>query len=55
MVRAKSYYSFAAMVLLAMGIVFELPMFVLGATRLGIISTQKLRKNAPLSATSSWP
>jgi sec-independent protein translocase protein TatC len=43
MVRAKSYYSFAAMVLVAMGIVFELPMFVIGATRLGIISTQKLR------------
>ncbi len=44
MVRAKSYYTFAAMVLVAMGIVFELPMFVIGATRLGIISTQKLRK-----------
>jgi sec-independent protein translocase protein TatC len=44
MVRARSYYTFAAMVLVAMGIVFELPMFVIGATRLGIISTQKLRK-----------
>jgi sec-independent protein translocase protein TatC len=44
MVRAKSYYSFAAMVLVAMGIVFELPMFVIGAVRLGIISTQKLRR-----------
>ncbi len=43
-VRARDYYSFSAMVLLAMGIVFELPMFVLGAVRLGIVSTAKLRR-----------
>jgi sec-independent protein translocase protein TatC len=43
-VQARTYYSFAAMVLLAMGIVFELPMFVLGAVRLGILSSAKLRR-----------
>jgi sec-independent protein translocase protein TatC len=44
LVQARAYYSFAVKVLLAMGIVFELPMFVLGAVRLGILSTAKLRR-----------
>jgi sec-independent protein translocase protein TatC len=43
-VQARAYYSFAAMVMLAMGIVFELPMFVLGAVRLGILSSAQLRR-----------
>jgi sec-independent protein translocase protein TatC len=43
--RAKDYYSFVTMVLLAMGIVFELPVFVLALVRLGIVSTRQLRKN----------
>jgi sec-independent protein translocase protein TatC len=33
------------MVLLAMGIVFELPIFVLALVRLGILTSQQLRKN----------
>ena len=45
LIRARDYYSFAAMVLLAMGIVFELPMFVLGMVRLGILSTARLRRS----------
>jgi sec-independent protein translocase protein TatC len=32
-------------VLLAMGIVFELPVFILALTRLGILTTRQLRKN----------
>lgn len=43
--QAKSYYSFTTMVLLAMGIVFELPVFILALVRLGILSTQQLRQN----------
>jgi len=43
--RAKDYYSFVTMVLLAMGLVFELPVFVLALVRLGILSTKQLRKN----------
>jgi sec-independent protein translocase protein TatC len=43
--RAKDYYSFTTMVLLAMGVVFELPIFVLALVRLGILSTRQLRKN----------
>jgi sec-independent protein translocase protein TatC len=43
--RARDYYSFTTMVLLAMGIVFELPVFVLSLVRLGILSTRQLRSN----------
>jgi len=43
--RARDYYSFVTMVLLAMGIVFELPVFVLALVRLGILSTRQLRRN----------
>jgi sec-independent protein translocase protein TatC len=43
--RARDYYGFVTMVLLAMGIVFELPVFVLALVRLGILSTRQLRHN----------
>jgi sec-independent protein translocase protein TatC len=42
--RARDYYSFATMVLLAMAVVFELPIFVLALVRLGILSTARLRR-----------
>jgi Tat protein translocase TatC len=44
-VRARDYYSFFSTTLLAGGVVFELPMAVLAVTRLGILSTEQLRKN----------
>ena len=43
-IRARDYISFATKVLLAMGVVFELPIFVIGLTRLGIVSTSRLRR-----------
>jgi sec-independent protein translocase protein TatC len=46
--RARDYYSFTVMVLVAMGIVFELPIFVLGLVRLGVLTSKKLRKNRRL-------
>ncbi len=46
--RARDYYSFATMVMFAMGIVFELPIFVLGLVWLGILTSKKLRKNRRL-------
>ena len=45
LIRARDYLSFATKVLLAMALVFELPIFVIGLTRLGILTTEKLRKN----------
>ena len=44
-VGAASYYSFVTMVLLAMGLVFELPLFVLALVALGILSYRQLSKN----------
>ena len=47
-IRASSYYSFALMVLVAVGIVFELPVFVLALVRLRIISSRTLRRKRRL-------
>jgi sec-independent protein translocase protein TatC len=47
-IRASYYYSFVTMVVLGMGLVFELPMFVLALVRLRILSAEKLRRNRRL-------
>ncbi len=44
LIRARDYISFAVKVLVAMGVVFQLPLFVVGLTRLGIVSTARLRR-----------
>ncbi len=44
-IRARDYIGFAAKVLVAMAIVFELPLFVVGLTRIGILSTRTLRRS----------
>ena len=46
--RAKDYYSFALTVLMGVGVVFELPVFILGLVRLGILTPGQLRKNRRL-------
>src|SRR5580704_14532496 len=45
LVQANQYYHFAAVVLLAMGLVFQVPVGVLAATRAGIVTTKQLRHN----------
>jgi sec-independent protein translocase protein TatC len=44
-IRAKDYYSFVITVLFAVGIVFELPIVVLGLARIGVLPSAKLRRN----------
>ncbi len=44
LVQASPYYGFAATVLLAMGLVFQVPVVILGATRLGLVTPTQLRK-----------
>jgi sec-independent protein translocase protein TatC len=44
-VKASEYYGFFATTLIACGIVFEVPVAILGATRLGIVNVAQLRKN----------
>jgi sec-independent protein translocase protein TatC len=44
LVQANPYYSFAATILLAMGLVFQVPVAIIGATRLGVVTPKQLRK-----------
>ena len=44
LVQASQFYSFAATILLAMGVFFQVPVIILGATRLEIVSVAQLRK-----------
>jgi sec-independent protein translocase protein TatC len=45
LVQAGPYYRFAATMLLAMGLVFQVPVAILAATRAGIVTPQQLRHN----------
>jgi sec-independent protein translocase protein TatC len=45
LVQASQFYKFAATLLLAMGVVFQVPVAILAATRLGIVTTRQLRRN----------
>ena len=47
-IRAKDYYSFVLTVLFAVGLVFELPIFILALVRLDVLTTQTLRSNRRL-------
>lgn len=47
-IRARDYYSFVMTVLLAVGVVFELPIFILALVRLEVLSTATLRRNRRL-------
>jgi len=44
-VQASQFYSFAATILLAMGAVFQVPVIILGATRMELVTVRQLRKN----------
>jgi sec-independent protein translocase protein TatC len=43
-VRARDYYSFVTMTLLAMGIIFQIPIGILAVVRLGIATPRQLRQ-----------
>jgi sec-independent protein translocase protein TatC len=47
-IRARDYFSFVTTVLIAVGLVFELPIFILALVRLGVLSTRTLRRNRRL-------
>lgn len=44
-VRARDYYSFLTISLLAIGLVFQIPVAVLALARLGIVSAEQLARN----------
>jgi sec-independent protein translocase protein TatC len=45
LVQASQYYHFSAVILLAMGLIFQVPVAILAATRAGIVTPRQLRKN----------
>jgi len=45
LVQASQYYKFAATTLLAMGVLFQVPVGIVAITRAGIISPRRLRKS----------
>jgi sec-independent protein translocase protein TatC len=44
-IRASYFLSFVTLTLLAFGIAFEMPIFILGLVRLGVLTADRLRKN----------
>jgi sec-independent protein translocase protein TatC len=45
LVQASQYYHFAAVTLLAMGLVFQIPVGLLAAVRAGVVTPDQLRRN----------
>ena len=43
--RAREYYSFAALTLVSLGVLFQVPIGVLAATRLGLVTPDRLRRS----------
>jgi sec-independent protein translocase protein TatC len=44
-VRAKDYYSFVSLIMLSMGLGFQIPVGILAACKIGLTSAEKLRRN----------
>jgi sec-independent protein translocase protein TatC len=44
-IRASYYYGFVTMVVLGMGLVFEMPIFILALVRLRVVTAAQLRRN----------
>jgi sec-independent protein translocase protein TatC len=49
LVQASPLYSFESTILLAMGLVFQVPVVILGATRLGLVTPKQLRRGRPFA------
>jgi sec-independent protein translocase protein TatC len=45
LVQAGPYYKFAATIVLAMGLVFEVPVAIIAVTRAGLVTPRRLRKS----------
>jgi sec-independent protein translocase protein TatC len=44
-IRARDYYSFVLLTMISAGVLFQIPVGMLGLTKLGIVTPKKLRKN----------
>jgi sec-independent protein translocase protein TatC len=43
--RARDYYSFFSMTMIACGLIFQLPLLIIAVTRLGIVKVEQLTEN----------
>ncbi len=43
--RARDYYGFVGLALISLGLLFQIPVGIIGATRLGVITPRQLQKN----------
>jgi sec-independent protein translocase protein TatC len=48
-IRASYYLSFTSLLIFATGLVFQLPIFVVALVRIGILTTNQLRRNRRLA------
>ena len=53
-VRASYFLSFVTLTMLAVGIAFEMPIFVLALVKLGVLSSQTLRRNRRIGYVSMF-
>jgi sec-independent protein translocase protein TatC len=53
-IRASYYFSFVAMSMLGMGVIFELPIFILALVRLQVVTSAQLRRNWRLAILLSF-
>jgi sec-independent protein translocase protein TatC len=44
-IRARDYYSFSLLTMIILGMLFQMPIGILGMVRMGITSVEKLRRN----------
>ena len=51
-IRASYFLSFVTLTLFAFGIAFEMPIFILGLVRLGVLSSERLRRNRRIGYVS---
>jgi sec-independent protein translocase protein TatC len=54
LISADSYFSFVTFFMLAFGVTFELPLVLTFLSVLGVLSSQKLRKNRPYVLVGLW-
>lgn len=45
LLQARDYYRFSILLLIVMGLLFQIPVAILGATRMGIVTVEQLRRN----------
>ena len=45
--RAREYFSFASILILGVGLIFELPIFILGLVRLGVLTSDAAEAKPP--------